>query len=312
VSKFVKFHGRTVKTLNRMETKSRSYRSLFGNEEGLIGLLLVNDSASLLPKDEEVFPFVLLVCDRDLTLHEELEYWLRDKREIRVRRVTPETLDRWILTGDRNGIRWLLRGKVLLDHTGQIGAYRRKLKEWPILLREQKLLYEFSRFILACLHAKRALHDGQILDAYSHLLSSLHYWANVALVEQGLLPERSVWEQMRTVNPGIYKLFEELTSSPETLEQRVQLVIMACEFSMLTNMQSGCALLLQIIGSRTEPWTVAELQQDYRLHGVDIDLPLLLKKLVQRGLVKEEVQTAAMRGAVRLDKRYSLASERLR
>lgn len=294
-----------------MEAKTRYYRDLFGEEEGLVGMLLVTDSQSLLPNAEEANPFVLIVCGRVLEPHEEMEYWMRGQQEIRVRRVTPETLERWMISGDRNGIRWLTQGKVLLDNSGQIGELRRKLKEWPILLREQKLLYEFSRFIIACLSAKRDLQNGQILDAYSNVLSALHYWAHVALVEQGMLPERSVWEQMRSVNPGIYKLFEELTTSTETLEQRVQLVIMACEFSMLTKMRSCCALLLHMLGSRSEPWTAAELQQDFRLRGLSVDLPVLLRKLVQRGLLKEVIQSASIRGATKLERRYALADDRL-
>jgi len=239
-----------------------------------------------------------------------MEQWLQGEMRIRVRRTTPDVLEQWAVNGDRDGVRWLVQGEVLSDPTGLLGALRDKLRKWPILLREQKLLSEFSRFILSYMSAKRDLQNGQILDAYSHVLTALHYWAHVALVEQGMLPELTVWEQMRGVNPGIYKLFEELTTSPETLEQRVQLVVLACEFSMQTKMQTSCALLIHLLSSREEPWSMAELQQDVRLHGLPLDLPLLLKKLIQRGLAKEVVKAVRGRGMLKNELRYTSGEAR--
>ena len=248
---------------------------------------------------------MVLIVRKAVSPFEKTEEWQQGEERIRVCRVTPEMLERWAVNGERGGVRWLVQGEVLADPTGLLEKLRRKLKEWPILLREQKLLSEFSRFVLSYMSAKRDLQNGQILDAYSHVLSSLHYWAHVALVEQGMLPELTVWEQMRSVNPGIYKLFEELTTSPETLEQRVQLVVLACEFSMQTKMQSSCALLIHMLGSRDEPWSVAELQQDSRLHGLPLDLPLVLQKLVQRGLVREVLKTASDRRHLGRELRYA-------
>jgi len=283
------------------------YRDLFGHEEGLIGLMLVADPYSSLSGEAD--RMALVVRERVSPL-EETEHWLLDDRKLRVRRVTPDVLEQWVIHGDRGGVRGLVQGEVLSDPTGLLGAIRSKLKKWPILLREQKLLSEFSKFVLSYMSAKRDLQNGQILDAYSHVLTSLHHWAHIALVEQGILPELAVWEQMHSVNPGIYKLFEELTTSPETLEQRVQLVVLACEFSMQTKMQTSCALLIHMLGSRKEPWSVAELQQDSRLQGLPLDLPLLLQKLIHRGLAKEVVKKVPGRRALNQELRYTSGEAR--
>lgn len=290
-----------------MDSKTIYYRESFGKEEGLAGLMLVSDPYASLAGEAD--RLVLVVRDEVLPL-EETELWQQGVLRVRVRRVTPDVLEQWAVSGDRDGVRWLMHGEVLSDPRGLLASLRGKLRTWPILLREQKLLSEFSRFVHAYKCAKRDLQHGQILDAYSHVLTALHHWAHVALVEQGMLPELSVWEQMRSVNPGIYKLFEELTTSPETLEQRVQLIVLACEFSMQTKMQTSCSLLLHLLGSREEPWTVAELQQDVRLIGLPLNLPLLLQKLMQRGLVKEVATNRSGRGMLKQELRYTSGESR--
>jgi len=92
---------------------------------------------------------------------------------------------------------------------------------------------------------------------------------------------------MKKYNPGIYKLYEELTTSMESLEKRVQLVLLACEFHVMSKMKSCCRLLLDIIESREEPWSVGELMARPELKPLRLDLSLLLRKLVTRGLIRE-------------------------
>jgi hypothetical protein len=161
------------------------------------------------------------------------------------------------------------------------------LLAFPNELREQKQLVEFAHFIRTYLQAKQDLQDNNLLDAYGHILTALHHWAHIALIEAGVHPELTVWRQMRRFNPGIYKLYEELTISSESLEQRVKLVQLACEFSVMNKMKSCCELLFSILAQREEPWSVMELQLHPKLSGLHIDLSLLLQKLVKRGYVRE-------------------------
>lgn len=300
---------RTVSVLNRLDAKAWYYRDIFAREEGLVGLLLVDDPYSGRPLMDGSDRLVLIVRE-SVSSEEEIEHWLREDARIQIRRVTPDMVEKWVVNGDRSRVQWLVQGEVLSDESGFLDELRRRLDEWPALLRDQKLLSEFSRFIVSYLMAKTDSHNGQTLDAYSNVLAALHYWAHISLVEQGMLPEMTVWEQMRRVNPGIYKLYEELTTSAETLEKRVQLVLLACEFSVLTKMKSSCALLIQVLGSRTEPWSVSELQMEPRLRGLPLDLSLLLQRLVHRGLAREIARPGRGRGALKLELRYTLGDDR--
>lgn len=295
--------------MNRKDSNTAYYLDLFGKEEGLVGLMLVSNLHLNMPSLSEKERLVLIIRD-GVAPQDEIEQWKHEDMLLRIHRVPPDVLEQWVVTGERSGVQWLVRGEVLFDKNGFLGSLRQRLKQWPVLLREQKLLCEFSRFVQSYMNAKRDLQHGRFLDAYSHVLSALHYWVHVALVEQGMLPELTVWEQIRGVNPGVYKLFEELTTSSESLEKRIQLVVLACEFSMQTRMQTSCALLLHILGSRAAPWTIGELHQDSRLRGLPIDLSLLLQKLVQRGLAKEIVDAKQIGRVTKQELLYTIGGER--
>lgn len=174
-----------------------------------------------------------------------------------------------------------------MDRDGYLSSVRERLLQFPASMREQKQFAEFTGFLRTYLQAKQDLLDGNLLDAYSHVLTALHHWAHIVLIEEGRHPELTVWKQLKRVHPGIYKLYEELTVSPETLEQRVQLVMLGCEFSVMSKMKTSCALLFNILGSREEPWSIAELQSHSTLNILHGDLSLVLQKLVKREYIRE-------------------------
>jgi hypothetical protein len=288
-----------------VEKKGLFYVEQFGREKGLISLLVVANPFSYQPLIDGMDRLALVVLDTE-SPGKDTEHWVWEDMCIQVRRVTQEMLERWIVRGDnRNVVHWLVQGDILIDKENYLLDLCNRLMEWSPLLREQKLLSEFSRFNRTYLQAKQDLKEGQVLDAYSNVLSSLHHWAHIALVEEGMHPELTVWEQMHRVNPGIYKLFEELTTSRETLEQRVQLVLLACEFSMLNKMQSSCALLIRLIESRKQSWSPAELLQHPDLSGLSLDLSLLLQRLVKRGYILEIARPIQQRCAGLLELRYA-------
>ena len=117
-----------------------------------------------------------------------------------------------------------------MDRNGYLHGVRERLLQLPDTTREQKQLEEFAGFLKSYLQAKQNLAAGNLLDAYRYVLISLQHWAHIALIEEGCRPELTVWKQLKRVHPGIYKLYEELTVSPETLEQRIQLVMLGSNF----------------------------------------------------------------------------------
>ncbi|NBD24345.1 nucleotidyltransferase-like protein [Paenibacillus glycinis] len=270
-----------------MEHIKSHFKDAYGQREGLISLAAIDNPFAYNPLIDGLDLLILIVTERE-DAAEGTEHISYDGERVQIRTVTPDTLEQWTTGGEnRSIIQWLARGEILLDRDDYLANLRDSLLSFPSALRSQKELVEFAGFIRTYLQAKQDLQDNNLLDAYSNVLAALNHWAHIAFIEEGVHPELAVWRQMRRFNPGIYKLYEELTISPESLEKRVQLVLLACEFSVMSKMKSSCGLLFTILESREEPWSVMELQLHPMLADLHMDLSLLLQKLVMRGYVRE-------------------------
>ncbi|SCW81502.1 Nucleotidyltransferase-like [Paenibacillus tianmuensis] len=260
-------------------------------DESVISVAAI-DNPSLFSAVTDGFDIVLLVVSNNNEHAHQQVHYIKDNRRIQERWICPDTLDELILRGEyRNIIYWILKGEILLDRDMYLETLRHKVLEFPLPLREHKLLIEFSKFLRCYSQSKEYILDEHLLDAYNNILEALHHWARIVIIESGNHPEVTVWRQVKTINPGVYKLYEELTLSKETLKQRVQLVLLASEFSVMSKMERCCKPLIELLASREEAWSLQELQQQPELADIKADLPLLLNKLVKKSLAKEIVFT---------------------
>lgn len=259
----------------------------FRNDPRIISVMAV-DNPKQLPSLTDGFDTLLLIVTNDLRLNNHTTNYIRDDSRIQERWTDPSSIEQWIRHGvNRNILHWLLKGEILLDQNTYLEGLRHRILEFPGDLREHKLLIEFSHFLRKYLQSKEYILDDHILDAYNNILEALHHWARIVIVEDGYHPEITVWRQIRAINPGVYKLYEELTMSKETLKQRVQLVLLACEFSVMSKMEHCCEAFIQILRDSEQPLSSDELQQHSQLVEIKSELPLLLNKLVKKGLIKE-------------------------
>ena len=246
----------------------------FRDDTGVIGLMAIDNPYRYNPLIDGLDLLLLAVVQTDDPARR-IRHVRSGGKRVQIRTVTPAALDDWIAGVDnRSIIPWLVRGEILIDRDHYLAGVKQRLSEFPEELRRQKLAAEFCLFLRTYLQAKQDLQDGNILDANSSILASLHHWAHISLIEDGVHPELTVWQQMKRYNPGIYKLYEELTTSVESLEKRVQLVLLACEFHVMSKMKSCCKLLLDIIDSRREPWSVTELLAHPELKPLRLDMSL--------------------------------------
>ncbi len=153
--------------------------------------------------------------------------------------------------------------------------------------REHRLLFEFAGFVHAYVQAREEMQSGSLLDAHSSTLAALHHWAHIELAEITIKPKASVWRQIRRYHPGIHKLYEELTGSTESLEQRLKLVLLGCEFAMMDKLKTCTALIFRVLNSREEPWSYDELRAHPSLSWIEDDLDMLLNKLLSKGYIRE-------------------------
>lgn len=198
-----------------------------------------------------------------------------------------EDMERKLVEGDDLLLKCLLEGDIIKDSNGRLAQLRGDFLRFEGPVKEEKLFKAFARFLQNYLEAKAHMRQDHFLDAYQSIMAGLHHWAEIELVERGIHPESVVWDQITGLNTPVRKLYEELTESKETLGQRIELVLIACEFSISSKMADCTILLLRILRSRKQPWTIQELMEHPMLEKVRYELPLVLRKLVYRSLVKE-------------------------
>ncbi len=263
------------------------YTDRYEADERIIGLLIVNNDNQSHPLLDG-FDTLVLVITTDGYMSQSISHYIKDDVRIQERWLYAHHLEQWLFQEEcRYVIQWLLEGEIVFDRTGYVTKLREELRSFRQDLREERLLQEFALFLKTYLQSKEYLKREYYLDAYSQIVEAIHHWARIVVIEAGVHPEEIVWEQVYEINPGVYKLYDELTRSDETLEQRLQLIVLVCEFTIVSKMKDCCKLLLDILKSGKRSWSVLELSRHPRLQHLNIDLTPVLKKLAAKSLVKE-------------------------
>ncbi|MEX2416286.1 MAG: nucleotidyltransferase-like protein [Paenibacillaceae bacterium] len=272
-----------------MNSLSLFIREQYADDPSVTSVLVVSTASPFSPLIDG-FDYLFLVITDDEDHADPISHYIKEDTTIQERRIHSSGLEQWIVFGENHSIiQWILQGEICLDRHGYLEGVRHRLLEFPDEMRQQKLFIEFTLFLRTYLQAKQYSKENHSLDAYTSILEALLHWARIAIIETGIHPEMTVWRQLRKINPGIYKLYEELTLSGETLEQRVQLVILACEFNVISKMPDCCSVLTKVLESREESYSPTELMQHPNLSQLNVDMALVLKKLVMRGLIRETV-----------------------
>lgn len=234
------------------------------------------------------FDMVVLMLHEDEEKERTITHTIAGDRRTQSVHVGISALERAVMAGDNNELLTsLIAGDVIWDPKGILGDMRRKIMQFQGPLRERVLFMEFARFLHMYVKSKRYLDANCTMDAYNCVLIALYHWARIEVSEAGFFPDPAVWEQVKSLNTPVHKLYEELTVSTETLDQRIELILLACEFALMSKMSDCCGLLLNILGSRNESWSIKELLQHSGLSQLEAELPLVLRKLVSRSLIRE-------------------------
>ncbi|WP_426253647.1 nucleotidyltransferase-like protein [Paenibacillus pabuli] len=290
-----------------MELKNLAFLSEQSEETGAVGAIAYSHPGDRfhgsLIQDFELL--VLVVHNTDHQISSKVGHYKYGDFRYQMIYVSRNELQHSVITGDSNNIlQCLIEGEIIWEADSALSNLREELSVFGSTLREQKLLHEFASFLRMYVEAKRYIQEGHVVDAYYNVLEALGNWARIVLIEQGIYPDHAVWTHVQSLDRALWKLYQELTVSSETLEQRVELVLLACEFSVMSKMSDCSGLLLRVLGSRREPWSMDELVHHSQLRFVREDLPLILRKLVFRSIVKESAGWPSFLGGDGREIRY--------
>lgn len=249
-----------------------------------LGILLIEKKQS--SANTDTFDYILFViadqADEPVFLK---QYTYRDQKAS-LHIVTETQLKEWLLLGsNRKVVDWIQNGRILFDRNEYIYNLKTELREFPFYGRKIKMGMEFAKLIRRYMDGKAFFESGHHLDAYNHIVHSLHHLARLEIIEQGFYPEVTVWNQVRHIEPEIFKLYEELVTSAESLEKRLELLFLASEFLIYSRTSLGSMHLLEIMEEKDEPWSIGELMEHPELSHYSVDLTVLLEYLIDKNVI---------------------------
>ncbi|MGG3626485.1 nucleotidyltransferase-like protein [Bacillus gobiensis] len=200
--------------------------------------------------------------------------------------VSESQIQEWILLGtNRRTIDWIMNGKVLFDRNEYVANLVDWLYTFPFSDRKMKIGLEYGKLIRRYIEGKAFFESKQFLDAYNSIVHALHHLARIEVIDKGFHPEVTVWNQVRHMEPQVYKLYLELIESNESLEKRLELLFLASDFLIHSKAEVGSSYILTIMKEKPV-WLFGELLEHPELKLFITDLGVLIEFLVSKGFVE--------------------------
>lgn len=254
------------------------------SQESTLGVIVVEKREEVSPITDTFDSILLIITKENETSVFTKHYTYLDKKAA-MHIITEKQLHKWLLLGtNRKIVDWLFHGRIIYDRNEFMEKLKRELKEYPFYGRKIKMGMEFAKLIRRYLEGKVFFEERNYLDAYHHIVESLHHLARLAVLENGLPPEVTVWTQVKQMEPAIYKLYEELVTSDESIEKRLELLFLASEFYIHSRTKDG-AQHIQEIMSRKDQWTIQELHEQEELRNYSSDLEVFIEYLVEKDMI---------------------------
>ncbi len=234
----------------------------------------------------DTFDEILFIITSNNEIPIQTKHYTDGQRKAAMHIISERQLTHWLLVGtNKKIIDWLILGKVYFDRDEYAEQLKQRLSHEPLFGRGIKMGMELAEMIRAYNEGKIHFERKQYMDSYLFAINTLHHLARLVAVENNVLPENTVWSQMKKIDPAVYKLYEELIGSEEDLEKRLDLVFLASEFFIHNHTNLAAEHLLTIMGGQ-ESWTIQQLHEQEELALYSSDLEFFIEYLVDKNLIE--------------------------
>ncbi len=259
---------------------------------GTLGILLIEKKHEYSASTDN-FDVILFVIAEELEMPWYVKHYEFQDKKAALHLVEEQQVKEWLLEGShRRVVDWVLNGQVLFERNEYIAKERERLREFPPADRKYRMGIEFGKLIRRFTEGKELYESQHYLDAYNNIVRALHHLARLSVIENGFHPEVTVWNQVKRIEPEIYKLYQELVESDESLQKKIELLLLASEYSIHSRTRTGAAHMLDVISSKEGLWSFGDLMNEEELKNYSVDLGALLEHLIDKGLVEDvEVET---------------------
>ncbi|KAB8125609.1 hypothetical protein F9U64_22195 [Gracilibacillus oryzae] len=251
-----------------------------------LGILIMEKNEEISPETDN-FDTILLVVVSESDQKWLVKHYEYNNKSAALHVIQQDVLEDWINTSRyRLAMEWIINGKIIYDRNEYLKDLKETLRVFPSDKRKLKLAIEFSKLTRNYSEGKNLYQSEDYLDSYSRMLRSLHYLGRISIIEKGYHPEVMVWKQVKRIDPQIYKLYEELIRSKEDLKKKVELMLIAIEFSINKIIDICSEHLIEIMQKREEPWGFGELKVHPELEVYMYDLVSVMEFLIVSGKVE--------------------------
>ncbi len=277
-----------------MERFLRPIYQEHASDANTLGIILMERTKSNSPVTEDFDGILLIIVQNAGQEWQAKHYEFEDERSAAVHIVTESVLMEWIDTsGYRRAVEWVIYGRVIFDRNEYVYNLKNQLRDFPCEKRDLRKAIEFGKLVKSYSEAKDLYETEEYKDANSKILYSLHYLARLAVIEKGYYPEVTVWSQVKQIDLEVYKLYEEFIESREEIKKRIQLMLLAMDFIISNRAKTSVKHLLEIMGTKEEPWSYVQLKTLPETSPYSLDLTAVISFMVEKGLlvtVKEETK----------------------
>ncbi|MFZ2463978.1 MAG: nucleotidyltransferase-like protein [Caldibacillus thermoamylovorans] len=254
------------------------------SQPSTLGVLLIENTDQLLATTD-TFDLIIFIISTDEEKDLYLKHYYYEEKKLALYMVNNKKLNEWLVAGSNRRIYdWLLNGKILFDRNDFVHQLIQDLKDFPFHERKLKIGLEFAKLIRRYTDGKKLYEQEHLFDAYNHVIHSLHHLARLSLIEKGFQPEVTVWDQVKSIEPEIYKVYEELINSGEPLKKRLDLLFLASEFFIHMRTDLGSSHLLEVLDKKLK-WSIQDIVEEEELKLYSIDIFALLEYLVDKGFL---------------------------
>ena len=286
-----------------MENLLRPIYQERASHPGTLGVLVIEKTKPFHPLTDN-FDVVLLIIVQDNEKPWFVKHYDFEGKKAAMHVVSEDQVNEWLISGShRRLVAWLVNGKIIFDRNEYISGLKERIRDFPYEERTRKNGVEFARLIRRYTEGKELFASRQYMDAYNFILHALHHLARLSVIEHGFHPEITVWNQVKHIEPEIFKLYTELLSGEDPLDKRLELLLLANDFSLSSKSKNATVHIRKVMNERSNAWTYQELMEEEQLKEYGIDLGALLEYMIEKGLV--EVHRSETKGSGIFIREYS-------
>ncbi|WP_232697840.1 nucleotidyltransferase-like protein [Brevibacillus daliensis] len=202
--------------------------------------------------------------------------------------VTDWQLHQWLLQGVPEKILSIYRqGEIVHDSNNLMHEKGDKFLAIPKEVKKRYMCEHYLAFIQSYVDSKEALQLNMMLDAFHTALQALIYWGQLEIIEAGEWPEEPVLHKVKSRAPSIYKLYEEVITSYEPLEKKIELLLLPIEMQLMAKVKAGTEYLIDKLKQELRPWKTDQIISLLPGDQNGKNIVLLLDRMVKRGVLHE-------------------------